>query len=141
MYILERGRAVFVAQAESLHEYTAYGHTLSGKGPANFAGHSTRRPDTDVWTRGAHPESVPGRVCKCSFGKCLPPHHCRPIYVLLSDSYTSLARDAKAVRPSTVLYPLVESTANVPNIYDEGWRFFEAEVVGFRVLFLGRLAN
>lgn len=129
---------IFVAEAESLHEYTAYRHTLSGKGPANFAGHSTRRPDTERMNVRCTP-GICARPSLCSFGKCLPPHHCRPIYVLLSDSYTSLACDAKAVWPSTVLYPLWSLstfgtfTTRVGDFFRQNCRL--------GVLFLGRLVN
>lgn len=94
---------IFVAQAESLHEYTAYRHTLSGKGPANFAGHSTRRPDTDVWTWGAHPESVPGRVCAPSVNVYLRTTADRSMYYYRTRTHRWLAMPKLSDhRPSSI---------------------------------------
>ena len=93
---LQRERAYsWHRQRKGLQEYTAGRHTSSGKGPANFAGHGTSDPTPTYGrvsvrcTPGIRALWLPSPSC---FGKCLPPHRCQPIYVLLSDP--QLAYDA-----------------------------------------------
>lgn len=135
MYILQRSHAYSWQRQKVCTSTLPTGIRCLGKARLILL---ARRPDTERMNVRCTP-GICARPSLCSFGKCLPPHHCRPIYVLLSDSYTSLACDAKAVWPSTVLYPLWSLstfgtfTTRVGDFFRQNCRL--------GVLFLGRLAN